>query len=350
MQNIPQSTIGKGRINSVELLRAIASLMVCFYHFTNGNPRYLPEGNILRNVGHYGAWGVEIFFIVSGFVIPLSMFKNDYSFSDFWIFLKKRIIRIEPPYLLSILIVLMLGYLSSLNPNYRGLPFSIDWLNVLLHIGYINVFFDKAWISPVYWTLAIEFQYYLLIALIYPVIITSGNLLKRVLFYTIFLLISFVMKDATSVLAYGCFFLCGITFFLYRDRLIHSVEYFIVNLVCLFYIIVEFEVLMALLVSLTILILFLVKEVPKWVHFFANISYSLYLLHVPFGGRVINLMEVKATGMPMKYAGIVLALLVSILASWIFYKYVERPLVKLSHSIKYNSKLSVQRLASSSKI
>src|ERR1700712_4724969 len=86
-------------LKSIEFLRGIASAMVCFFHLSCGNPEFLSDNNLLKRIGSIGWSGVEIFFVISGFVIPYAMYKKQYNINNFFSFLRKRIIRIEPPYL-----------------------------------------------------------------------------------------------------------------------------------------------------------------------------------------------------------------------------------------------------------
>ncbi|WP_461147988.1 acyltransferase family protein [Spirosoma pulveris] len=51
--------------------------------------------NILHE---YGKYGVQIFFVVSGFVIPLSLKKSNYDERGYPRFLWKRVLRLHPPY------------------------------------------------------------------------------------------------------------------------------------------------------------------------------------------------------------------------------------------------------------
>src|SRR5262249_33436290 len=57
-------------------------------------------------------------------------------------------------------------------------PFSIAQL--LLHLGYLNTFFGYPWLQDVYWTLGIEFQYYLFVALIYPFLTVRRPVIRAV--------------------------------------------------------------------------------------------------------------------------------------------------------------------------
>src|ERR1035441_2897196 len=68
-----------------------------WYHCTVGSG-VIHDGWLYRS-GKYGWLGVEIFFVISGFIIPYSLYKAGYRVSDFTRFLLKRIARLDPPYL-----------------------------------------------------------------------------------------------------------------------------------------------------------------------------------------------------------------------------------------------------------
>ncbi|MDR2583302.1 MAG: acyltransferase [Fibromonadaceae bacterium] len=85
-------------LTSIQLLRAVAALSVVYAHCTY-------ECYNLPNFGHFG---VDIFFIISGFIIAYMVSKNtEYFFI-------KRIIRIVPLYFL-VTIVITLAAIDSLN-------------------------------------------------------------------------------------------------------------------------------------------------------------------------------------------------------------------------------------------
>ena len=102
-----------GYLSSLDLLRGLAAVAVCYFHFTHGNPDFLSKTNILYQSGRYGFLGVDVFFVISGFVIPYAMYRGMYRFKNFGTFLLKRVIRIEPPFLISIILVIALNWLST---------------------------------------------------------------------------------------------------------------------------------------------------------------------------------------------------------------------------------------------
>ena len=104
--------ISPSRIEVVELLRGVAALSVAWFHFTNGGG--LLKSGWLKASGSYDWLGVEAFFVISGFIIPYSMYRGGFRFPrHFGAFLLKRIIRLDPPYLIAAMLSLSLWYVSA---------------------------------------------------------------------------------------------------------------------------------------------------------------------------------------------------------------------------------------------
>ena len=143
------------RLQAVEYTRGLAAVMVMWFHFTF----ILPEG-VLRISGLYGYLGVEAFFVISGFIIPYSMDLRHYRIGkDAWTFIGRRIVRLEPPYLMSVLSIVVAPYLAGLTPWFDADISTHDFYRAALHILYAVPWVGEDWLSAVYWSLAIEFQY-----------------------------------------------------------------------------------------------------------------------------------------------------------------------------------------------
>jgi peptidoglycan/LPS O-acetylase OafA/YrhL len=69
---------------------------------------------------------------------------------------------------------------------------------------------------------------------------------------------------------------------------------------------------------------------PHWLTDQCRISYSLYLFHVPIGGRIINLGTRLGESVAIKIIILLIALLLSIGAAFLMYNYIENPTHKLS--------------------
>ena len=145
------------RDQSLQVLRAIASLLVVFVHSIN----YL----IVRGVSFpdelikykfIGDVGVDIFFVLSGYVMMLAIER----YCDPKIFLIRRLIRIWPLYIFYSLLL----FLSYLLVN----PEALDFFNVIKSIFFIPSHIDNYHFLPFLgpgWTLGYEFIFYIVIFL-----------------------------------------------------------------------------------------------------------------------------------------------------------------------------------------
>ena len=88
--------VGMIVIAVVNALRGLAALWVAWYHVTG---LLQPESNLLATLGRYGFMGVQVFFVVSGFVIPYALHRAHYQLPQYPRFLAKRLLRLHPPYL-----------------------------------------------------------------------------------------------------------------------------------------------------------------------------------------------------------------------------------------------------------
>lgn len=179
------------RLINIDILRGIAAISVTYFHLSATLSKEIAK------TGSYGFLGVEIFFVVSGFILPYSMHMNNYRVSGFFRLLGKRIVRIDPPYFLMILITLVLMYLTG-----REMP---DTLSLLAHIGYLNNIIGKNWLSPIFWTLALEFQFYIILGILYHFLIKKSDFLSL---FIILLIISSSFFLPNSFLPHYFVFFC----------------------------------------------------------------------------------------------------------------------------------------------
>ncbi|MDQ6480935.1 acyltransferase [Dyadobacter sp. LHD-138] len=322
----------KLHIPSLDYLRGFAAIAVCLFHFSD-KLDYLPGINLFKQVFSYGHFGVEVFFMISGFVIPLSMYAGNYTLQKISIFMKKRLTRIEPPYLICALLALFLNYLTTINPTYSGKPFTLDIPQLLYHVGYLNTFTDKDWLNPVFWTLAIEFQYYLLIALIFPLINSKNNLIW-ISTLLIFNILSFY-SNRNLVFNFSVYFTVGIVIFRYVTGNLNLFEKLLCIAAVLGFVVMRYTYTELLVVILTSIAILTPIRVTLFGTFISNISFSLYLLHFPIGLRVINLTQRFTNDEVIRQLMIFAALLISVLVSYYYFRFIENPFRKMSQNIKY---------------
>lgn len=137
---------------TLQYLRGLASLLVVFYHARGQINDAYSQSNLGDMLFENGYIGVDLFFMISGFVIMLSTEKDKSPLS----FIIKRIFRIYPVYLICLLL-----YISILNK-----PFDINFVKSLLFIN-LNLSSDAPWFG-------------------YAMIFTAWTLMFEIIFYIIF--------------------------------------------------------------------------------------------------------------------------------------------------------------------
>jgi peptidoglycan/LPS O-acetylase OafA/YrhL len=139
------------RLASLDALRGIAALaVVCFHYTTNLRLNY-PEFRPSFELPH-GHFGVELFFVVSGFVIFMSLARAK-SVADFAV---SRFARLFPAYWAAIFLTCATLATGGLADR------SIGTADTLLNVTMLQEFFGRPHADGVYWTLSRELVFYLL--------------------------------------------------------------------------------------------------------------------------------------------------------------------------------------------
>lgn len=326
----------RGRITIVEQLRGLAALSVAWFHFTNGNPRFLDDG-MLEASGSYGWVGVEVFFVISGFIVPFAMYRAGYDILAAPRFLVKRLLRLEPPYLVCVVLMVAFAYVSSWVPGFRGQPPSFDPAQLALHVGYLVGFTDYPWLNPVFWSLAIEFQFYLAIALLFPLVANRAAWVRLTSVLALFA-ISLLPAPDTLLPAYlGLFALGLVTFHFYvgwlnRGAFAALLALFAIGLSASTSLVIALPS-----VAAAAALAFVHRVALRPLVWLGTISYSFYLLHVPVGGRIINLADRFEPGPLGQVGAIVTALTISLAAASLYHRWLERPAQRWSARIRYGA-------------
>lgn len=317
----------KKQVDSLVLLRGIAALAVVFCHFGDPLKNDAYFGGLFTYFKEYGLYGVQMFFVISGFVIPLSLDKSNYTLTNYFNFLKKRAFRLHPPYVAALFLTIVFSYFAYKS---RGMSYPENALTIFQSFFYLHFPAD----NPVFWTLGVEVVYYLFIGLTFP-IFKKTPLLAVILLAPILIFISqTIIIDYILYFKFTSFFLIGIFgYFIYsKQNLIINYLGLAIAIAASFY----FHELAGALVALfTIIFIFLYNyKVPKFFYFLGEISYSVYLIHFVLGIKFINL---TMRFVPTTYHWIIfiLATLFVYTVSYVFYLYVEIPSAKLSNKIKY---------------
>jgi peptidoglycan/LPS O-acetylase OafA/YrhL len=317
---------GSQRLETVDALRGLAALSVCWYHVAASGS--LETKGWLRASAKFGWLGVDVFFVISGFVIPYALWRGGYDLRDFSRYLWKRAARIEPPYFAAIVLAVLLWRLSSLRPGYQGRPFELSPTHLLLHVGYLNTFAGRPWLNPDFWSLAIEFQYYLLMGLLVPFLASPrsrSRLLALGSLFAISVLFPTQPGQHPYVFTWLPLFLAGILTFQRWANIIGR-TFFACGLV-LAMVVASYKlgILSASVGGLTAVVIAFVHVRNRVLNFLGAISYSLYLTHGPVGSRVDNLTARFVQGDVQTGLAALFAVLIAVAFAYVFHRLVERP-------------------------
>ena len=160
-------------IPNLDLIRLIAAMMIIMLHAYEAWVGWFGQVGLLSNgtfktLSSYGAWidqfirnlghGVDVFFLISGFLITYLLLEEKKTNSRISIgkFLIRRSLRIWPLYFLVIAIgPVLVSWLQEPTPNYT-------WN--LFFIGNFDVIFSQKWLYPFshLWSICIEEHFYLI--------------------------------------------------------------------------------------------------------------------------------------------------------------------------------------------
>ncbi len=334
--NHPSSN--KAKFETIEILMGLAALVVALFHLTDyGKDSYLDAIPLsLGLIPKYGWVAIAVFFVISGFVIPYSLWRKNFQLkSDWYSSLTKRIIRIYPAYLATILLVIGLFLVALVTSKFQATDPSITPLNILLHLFFLNDLIPTApAMSPVFWTLAIDLQYYLLIICLFP-LINSSKLIYQLIAITIAYGLPFLITDKSLVFSWLLLFNLGTIGFQFVSQRINLTQYVITTAItCLLLYFNKGLLYMSVGLVSAILIVFVRSPKISFFTFLGAISYSLYLIHCTIGFRVINVISRLGQGEPIKITGVAIALIVSAIIAYLMYKYIELPTQKYFTSLR----------------
>ncbi len=314
--------VAKHRNATIDILRGIAALMVCFCHFRYAFPKLWRD-----DLEVYGELGVQVFFVISGFIIPFSLIKGDYRLRDFGRFWLKRIVRLQPTYLFALVFTFAASHAVAAT-KFAPAPFS--WWELLKGTVYLHVPEE----NPVFWTLIVELKYYLFISLLFPLLFARTPWIRRT---------SFVVAMAAALVGHA------------RFDLLHHLPYFLLGfcgcylaaarvsrLECIAWSIVVIAIAAAtgstwpqLFAGAAALAVIVYRPFGAWRAgvFLGAISYSLYVIHFPFGVKLLNLLLPRSPSWADPLVGLVVLALTLVVAQ-LLARAVEEPSAEWSQAIK----------------
>ncbi|MEU3978816.1 acyltransferase [Streptomyces sp. NPDC026672] len=217
----PKAKRPGGRLRALDGLRLLAALMVAFYHYGGrGGPVGDAWGTspqqqfpTLHTAFSYGCLGVQIFFVISGFVICMSGWGRPLRS-----FFASRVSRLMPAYWVAVVLVTAVFALPAV--AYRTVSPSDALVNLTLLQEPLGI--DR--VLGVDWTLWAEIRFYALFALL--VVLPGASRRRVILFCACWIMAAAIAQGAHQPLLdivlmpeYAPFFVGGIGLYLvHRDR------------------------------------------------------------------------------------------------------------------------------------
>ncbi|WP_370556405.1 acyltransferase [Edwardsiella tarda] len=348
------------KLTSLQVVRGVAALLVVFFHY-----RFFLKDNGAMTPAFWdkllspGIIGVNIFFVLSGFIMVCSANKYPKGIESFKLFVKNRVIRIVPLYYFGLLVAFLLGgamstfhYPQKVENLISSLTFTVYDNNISPH------YIDDGGMYNVRWTLNYEMYFYFVfavcllfkfrLAFLLAWFISLTQLIPALIGFTPTLSISgYSFNHAT----YGFLtnpialeFVIGVIFGLLYLKVKRGLrEYSFLKygfypasvfLVALIYMggISPLDILASAIIGFIILSLALYKRVTSKIAitfaYIGDISYSLYLLHNPIGSAIFK----RADGINHPYFWFGITVLASIVVSHFTYKYIEVALTRFLKS------------------
>lgn len=337
------------RLKILDGLRVIAILIVMLFHYLYlFNNKYYDVNFIDKSFFKYGYLGVQLFFIISGFVITMSLTKSNNIFT----FLKKRWSRLFPAMLFCsflTFIVITLFDTENLFPESKRIA-NLIISNTFIAPSLINPFISGklSYIDPPYWSLWVEIQFYILIGIIY--FLNKRNFIQNFIFVSIILSFLYFISHDTKILpkniewflrvvleifnfsVHALWFVLGVLlyklYFITKDIKTYILISIVIFLQLLFS---NFETHIVVFTVFCILIFYCFLYNQKILGFLTNSimqkigisSYAIYLLHQNMGILIINKVYINFGNVSL-FVPILIMIGFSI-AGVLIYKYFEKP-------------------------
>lgn len=340
----------KGRkIDSLQALRAFAAISVMFFHGTE--VLYEQLGYVfLNNFFMAGFSGVQLFFVLSGFIIFYTSYSKSLSVKEFLI---KRIIRIYPVHTLIITSLVVLYFISPTKDQaYRG-----DLGAIVSSLTLIP--FDQMVLGPS-WTLCFEMFFYLFFALTF--LRNKRLFITAIICWVILILIAYVFNFKTGVTAidniydtinFNFIFGCLVAWIYISKPNIKYSNWFIYPAILLFFTfwvlqvngllgggiearVIYFGIPSALVV---LGLLYSRIKVPKILIHLGDASFSLYLLHFLLIRILLKIfLKLHINNYTNNFVTAAGIFILTLIISSIFYLYVETTLTRVANSYVKNKK------------
>lgn len=187
-------------VPELDLLRFLAAAAVLAYHYFNWLPKDTPPGR----VAGAGFLGVQLFFMISGFVILAS--ASDGSSTRFVI---SRVARLYPTYWICLALTLLSYAMSDIHVPWQAAVANVTMIPTVLHQPMVN---------EAYWTLLVEIKFYVLVFVLIACSQVSRSERWLAVWTAVVALSTFGIAKGLALNGYAAYFASGCYFYLIRTR------------------------------------------------------------------------------------------------------------------------------------
>lgn len=347
---------------NLHALRTLGALSVFFFHFYTLDRNYwseiwgTPIGNGVKSILNQGHFGVNLFFVLSGFLISYSFFgkRQGKLLNQIVDFLKQRFLRIVPLYFLVVVFLFFI---------FPFLPFGAPTQHKFVHFLIFISNFDELWngqldtnnLLTITWSVSIEMQFYVLFAIS---LFFHSNRKVFLTFHSVLIGLAYLFVHFNWIDSKTCYYhslpafidlSCGVIIYLYFEKiknqfskrifysyLVSGVVLFVLSVIHfnsaylpIQYLMRSFGLGMILMGFTSINYGFLGNCKPLvWM---SKYTYGIYLIHPIVLFFSVRFLDISA--LTQTFLGLILHLVISfsltLFAAYFSYAWIEKPILDL---------------------
>jgi peptidoglycan/LPS O-acetylase OafA/YrhL len=336
-------------------LRGIAIALVVLFHLDN-------------NMFNFGFVGVDIFFVISSFLISKTLEEKKYKLNNYFSYLERRFFRIFPPLIAVIIISVIFSYFFLYPESFvffaKSTIFTMFGLADLFFLNNVDYFAPQAYHIPSihFWSLGVEIKFYILMPLLLLIFKKNKKLLiilsiLSILIYIVFKDINnnfylFLLKFPHFITGSCLYYFTKKNSYLYNfvnnEKIINNFFFLIFPIFLIIYKTADKNTQLTSLISIFLSIILILCSNSKIYNLFLNnklfnnlgkVSYSLYLVHWPII-VFYTIFSKGAVSDKIKFSNLEILFLIT---SIIFFAYIIFILYEKKFiNIKFNNSKSIQ--------
>jgi peptidoglycan/LPS O-acetylase OafA/YrhL len=338
----------KQRIETLDAFRGLAALSVVLFHYTTLFSNKFPN---MYNIGDgffAGHMGVHLFFMISGFVIFMTIEKVQSSKE----FILKRFWRLFPTYWLCICLTSICIYAIDIPIDVFKISFKDIAINLTMIQGFFMPFIDVKSVDASYWSLLPELLFYTMIVVLYRFKLLRSIKIIGLIWLLLSVIWTIINRDYFMIgvffnFKFGTLFFGGIMFyFLWKDKREKKEKsnHALIVLSCLVSVFMRMFYTQSYLYSAITVFFYLLFYLfvygklnlhYKPLLFLGRISYPWYLLHQMIGYAILYSLNVKF-GFTSIFTIIIPILITGVMAFFVT-EYYENIIVKKLKQLNKNS-------------